>query len=170
MGMDPSAVLSPGQIVAAHVPYRKNKEAWIVAEVRSRTADDKYIVADKYPDQNKKPKSYTIPPEKLCMFPARTYKYEPGQIVLALWYMEEEEAWSSMFYKAIVIEPPTTAHPRSVCVQFEGEEITRFVDVMKTVKPLSPAEWKKTFRAVKEKKPVARLEDNRLPVKKRRVL
>jgi hypothetical protein len=80
--------------------------------------------------------------DALALFPAMRYEYARGDRILALWWMDDEGAWSSMFYKAIVMEAPTEARPRQVRVQFEGESISRYVDVLKTVKPLSPREWK----------------------------
>lgn len=63
-----------------------------------------YVVKDLFPDKRKKVHSWDVPPENVIRFPSlESDVFAPGNRVLSLWNVDNEE-WSSMFYRATVVE------------------------------------------------------------------
>eukprot|EP00762_Andalucia_godoyi_P005833 ANDGO_06933.mRNA.1 hypothetical protein len=137
-----------GSVVAAFVPYEgKKKREWIVGVVKRSLGGNRYAIADQVPESGvgssdaaaavaaSAANEYVVSEGFLLPFPPPSYNYKRGDKVLALWYEESDATWSTMFYKAIVLEPPTSLRPRVTRLQFESDQQARFVDIMKTVKP-----------------------------------
>ena len=96
--------IKAGQTCASCVIYADTKEyAWIVSKFEKKQASGNYIVRDDYCDTAEYER-YTVPPNRVIPFPMQNEKYEPGENIIALWYDETSNVWSTMFYPATVIE------------------------------------------------------------------
>mmetsp|Transcript_106025 Transcript_106025/g.158632 ORF Transcript_106025/g.158632 Transcript_106025/m.158632 type:complete len:229 (+) Transcript_106025:134-820(+) len=130
-------VLERNQHVAACVPYTKKKNEWIVAKIeRWEDTNNSYIVKDLYPDKRKKVHSWQVAPEHVIRFPSLASDvFAPGNRVLSLWNVDGDD-WSSMFYRATVVEVPRCvgAKEKTLRVCFEGDSEIHEVPRSKLIK------------------------------------
>lgn len=138
--------LPPGQQIAAFVQYTKRKQEWIIASVVRYHEDRKtYDVQDKFPENRKKIFYEDIPERKVEPFPCPDgTSFEKGAKVsicscqvLALWMIDERsDEWTTVFYKALVMEP-TTKSPdvkdQTISIVFPHDKETYLVDISKVV-------------------------------------
>jgi len=124
-------ILEVNSTVAACVPYgTKGREEWIIAAVDGYDAfQNKYKVCDLYPE-SKKQATWILEPHKLTRFPNPTAKFVAGDKVLSLWFIEDLNEWSSMFYDATVVQ----AEKNLVKVRFRGENTVSKIALDKVVK------------------------------------
>uniref|UniRef100_A0A7S4I4G0 SGF29 C-terminal domain-containing protein n=1 Tax=Vannella robusta TaxID=1487602 RepID=A0A7S4I4G0_9EUKA len=130
-------VLERNQHVAACVPYTKKKNEWIVAKIERWEPDNNcFIVKDLFPDKRKKVHSWQVAPENVIRFPSLDSDvFGPGNRVLSLWRVDNEE-WSSMFYRATVVEVPKTqvGENQTLRLCFEGDNEIHEVPRSKAIK------------------------------------
>jgi len=106
-------------------------------------------VKDEYPE-NRKLHKWKIPAHKVIRFPSdKEEEYKEKEKVLALWYIDETEEWSSMFYNAVVVHNVKKGDEK-VSLRFEGDDEVYPVDVTKLVK--KPKRSDKTRRPRKRKR------------------
>ncbi|KAL0207653.1 hypothetical protein P9112_012281 [Eukaryota sp. TZLM1-RC] len=116
--------LSPGERVAALVPYFKNETAWLVCTV---VAYDQHsgtcTVRDEIPE-SRKLSQWTVPASRCVKFPPSqeelvSRSFTPGEKVLSLWYINEIRDWSSLFYNATV--HTVQGNGQTLQLAFEGD-------------------------------------------------
>eukprot|EP01089_Gocevia_fonbrunei_P018484 TRINITY_DN624_c0_g3_i2.p1 TRINITY_DN624_c0_g3~~TRINITY_DN624_c0_g3_i2.p1 ORF type:complete len:266 (+),score=67.63 TRINITY_DN624_c0_g3_i2:322-1119(+) len=126
-----------GQRVAACVPYTKSGQEWIVASVVSFDEERRtYVVKDEYPENRKLTQWKDIAGYKVIRFPSEEEEgFEAGEKVLSLWYIQDSDEWSSMFYDAVVVHNIKKGEGRgTVHLRFNGDDEVYDIDVKKLVK------------------------------------
>lgn len=116
--------LKEGQICAACVPYNQSKPEWIIAKIEKILPDGTYRVRDEDADSTHD-EHYTVKPSKITQFPSLDTNYQPDDHVLALWYDESNNLWSTMFYESIVKEVKPDG---KVLIEFIGSSLTVQID------------------------------------------
>ncbi|KAK8896343.1 hypothetical protein M9Y10_014241 [Tritrichomonas musculus] len=116
--------LKEGQICAACVPYNQSKPEWIITRIEKILPDGNYLVRDEDADATHDER-YTVKPSKITQFPSLDTNYQPDDHVLALWYDEPNNVWSTMFYEAIVKEAKPDG---KVLIEFIGYSLTVQID------------------------------------------
>ena len=76
---------------------------WIVSRFEKKQGSGNYIVRDDESETTEYER-YVVPSTNVIPFPMPNEKYEPGEQILALWYDENSQMWSTMFYQATVVE------------------------------------------------------------------
>ena len=112
--------LRSGQVCAAYVPLPDEEgNGWIITRIEKTLPNGDYVVRDEY-SESKQFEQYVVKPYHITHFPAtNTEKYREGEQVLALWYNEENNEWSTMFYEAKVVDTQNS----KIKIQFNGSNI-----------------------------------------------
>mmetsp|Transcript_5117 Transcript_5117/g.12804 ORF Transcript_5117/g.12804 Transcript_5117/m.12804 type:complete len:269 (-) Transcript_5117:65-871(-) len=132
-----AAVIKSGQHVAAKVPYTKRTDEWILATVRHYVPDtEQYMVKDLHPDSSKKEDTWFVHDEFVYPFPSpNTESYRAGDRVLSLWYLPDDDQWSTMLYEAVVTRSAGVSAPM-VALRFDGDDSIYETEKSKIVKLL----------------------------------
>lgn len=142
--------LSKGQKVAACVPYEDNTDEWIMAEVVSHHSTPgpltfylrcpAYVVKDLFPESKSTVRSWCVTPGRVIALPGPS-SFDAGDAVLALWFLPEDEEWSTMFYPGVVVRPSHECKEGFVQIQYAGSDEAFDVDVDRVVlQPEPPAD------------------------------
>ncbi|CAL5970152.1 SGF29_tudor-like domain-containing protein [Hexamita inflata] len=127
-----------GQSVAAKVDYN-NQACWVIAKVLDYNKQNKtYLIEDLIPED--KAKQWTVSRYQLVQFPQNLKKIQKGQRLLALWYEEEINHWTTIFYPCQAIEVyQENKHGNSqntvLKVKFDGDPKYTFVNSQWTICP-----------------------------------
>ncbi|KAF9980701.1 hypothetical protein BGZ65_004777 [Modicella reniformis] len=122
---DSNGIIPDGHQVAARTPKDKDKnELWILAKVLSYSAEkNKYVVEDDEADESGKKMTYTLHARSVIMITddlEDVPEFSAGHTVLALYPA------TTCFYKAIVIQPPSTKNKDSSTghykIKFDDDE------------------------------------------------
>ena len=100
--------LRPNSQCAAYVsndPSKPNEKQWIITRIEKILPDNRILVRDEFATLNE-PLHFTVTKEEITQYPDPNYPYNKGEHILALWLNTENRQWSSVFYDAIVKEPP----------------------------------------------------------------
>jgi hypothetical protein len=91
-----------GSTCAACVEYSgQNGFSWIITKVEKKSTGNKYVLRDEYAERPEF-ETYTVESNRITPFPAQNEDYRVGERVLALWWDEETNQWSTMLYQAEV--------------------------------------------------------------------
>jgi hypothetical protein len=116
-----------GDVCAACVPWSKSeKPSWLVTRIESISPDGSYRVRDEYPESDDA-EIWDVQTTEIATFPAKPSQIQSGSKVLALWYDEDSNEWSTMFYEATVLEATGT----NILIEFVGSSLPVQTDVSK---------------------------------------
>ena len=109
----------PGSQCAAYVSNdltKPNEKQWIVTRIEKILPDNCFYVRDEVANGNEL-SLFTVTKDEITQYPDLNSPYNEGENILALWLNNETRTWSTVFYDAIVKEPPRDG---KIMIQFSS--------------------------------------------------